>query len=170
MPAFFETTPEQLQENPFHLIGKEWMLITAEKDKKANTMTASWGGVGVLWGKNVAYIFVRPQRYTKEFIDNAASFSLTFFPEAYRDKLNYLGTASGREEDKIQKAGLTLCWEGGVPYFAESRLAVFCKKLYAQPLEEGCFLAAEQAKKWYPQKDYHTMYVGEITKILQTKA
>lgn len=167
MSSFREITPEQLNENPFRLIGKEWTLITAGEGGNVNTMTASWGGVGVLWGKNVAFIFIRPQRYTKEFVDREAGFSLTFFPDGYRETLSYLGTASGRDENKIQNAGLTICHQDGVPYFAESRLAVFCKKLYAQKLEPGCFLDAAQDKKWYPQQDYHTMYIGEITKILE---
>ncbi len=72
-----EIKPEELTKNPFHMIGKEWMLVTAEKDGKVNTMTASWGGVGIMWGKPVAYVFIRPQRYTKEFIDGTDTFSLS---------------------------------------------------------------------------------------------
>ena len=49
-----EIKPEELQKNPFQMIGKEWLLVTAEKEGKANTMTASWGGVGIMWGKPVA--------------------------------------------------------------------------------------------------------------------
>ena len=64
-----EIKHENFQENAFEMIGKDWLLITAEKDGKVNTMTASWGGVGVLWNKKVAYIFIRPQRYTKEFVE-----------------------------------------------------------------------------------------------------
>ena len=66
--SFKKIKPEELQKNPFQMIGKEWLLVTAEKDGKANTMTASWGGVGVMWGRNVAFIVIRPQRYTKEFM------------------------------------------------------------------------------------------------------
>lgn len=167
MPSFHEITPEQLQENPFRLIGQEWTLIAAGDGEKTNAMTASWGGVGVLWGKNVAFIFIRPQRYTKEFVDRANGFSLTFFSEEKKKMLGYFGAVSGRDENKIEKAGLTLLYEDGIPYFEESRLAVFCKKLYAQPLDPACFLDAAQKDQWYPQQDYHTVYVGEITKILQ---
>ncbi len=167
MASFVEVLPESLQDNPFRLIGKEWALITAERDGAPNTMTASWGGLGVLWGKNVAFIFIRPQRYTKEFVDGSDGFSLTFFPEEYRKKLSYLGTVSGRDEDKIKTAGLTVLHRDGIPYFEESRLAVFCKKLYAQPMRPDCFTAPEQDAQWYPEKDYHTLYVGEITAVLQ---
>ena len=71
-----EITCEALNENAFQMIGKDWLLLTAKKDGKVNTMTASWGGVGVMWGKQVAFLFIRPQRYTKEFVDAAAEMSI----------------------------------------------------------------------------------------------
>lgn len=167
MSNWKQINPEELSKNPFHLIGKEWMLITAEKDKKVNTMTASWGGVGVMWGKNVAYVVIRPQRYTKEFVDNAEGFSLTFFDESYKKQLGYLGSVSGREEDKIKKAELTVEYKDNIPYFTEGNLVMLCKKLFVQPLQETNFLEKELIEKWYPQKDYHTLYIVEITDILQ---
>ena len=97
MSDYKTIAPEQLTQNPFAMIGKDWMLITAEKDGKANTMTASWGGFGVMWGKNVAYIVLRPQRYTKEFVDQAETFSLSFLDDSFRAALNYLGSKSGRD-------------------------------------------------------------------------
>ena len=105
MSGFFEIKPAELKGNPFEMIGKQWMLITAKKDDKINTMTASWGTLGVIWNKNVATIYVRSERYTKEFIDNTERFSLTFFSENYRKELSYLGMISGKYENKIEKAG-----------------------------------------------------------------
>lgn len=70
-------------------------------------MTASWGGVGVLWNKNVATVYIRPQRYTKEFVDGNEKFTLTFFSEQYRNALTYLGRVSGKDGDKIKESGLT---------------------------------------------------------------
>ena len=157
---------ETLTKNPFHMIGKEWMLVTAEKDGKANTMTASWGGVGVMWGKNVAYIVLRPQRYTKEFVDQAESFSLSFLDESFRETLSYLGTKSGRDENKITRSGLTLAHADGVTYFAEANTVLVCRKMYAQVLEPQCFLDQKAEQQWYPNKDYHTLYVAEITSVL----
>ena len=122
----------ELNENVFELIGKKWMLITAAKEGKSNTMTASWGGLGVMWGKKVAYVVIRPQRYTKEFIDVAESFSLSFLPEKFRKELSYLGSVSGRDEDKIAKAGLSLTYQEEAPYFEESELVLICKKLFVQ--------------------------------------
>ena len=94
---------EELQENPFKMIGKDWLLITAEKEGIANTMTASWGGLGVIWGKNTATVYIRHSRFTKEFVDYADSFSICVMPVKYRKELNYCGTISGRDENKIEK-------------------------------------------------------------------
>lgn len=158
--------PEELQKNPFTMIGKEWLLITAEKEGKVNTMTASWGGVGIMWGKPVAYIFIRPQRYTKEFVDAADTLSLSVLDEEYRKTLSYLGTVSGRDEDKIAKSGLTVVHEGQTPYFAEAHTALICRKLFAQPYDPACFIDKSCEEKWYPQKDYHTLYIVEIEDVL----
>lgn len=166
MIKFIEIKPEELNKSPFKLIGKDWMLITAEKDDKVNTMTASWGGLGVMWGKNVAYIVIRPQRYTKEFVDNSSSFSLTFFDESFRKQLSYLGTVSGKDEDKISEANLTIKHSDNTPYFEESNIAIICKKLYAQDFNPECFISKESDEKWYPEKDYHTLYIAEVEKIL----
>ena len=160
--------PEELQKNPFTMIGKEWLLITAEKDGKANTMTASWGGVGVLWGKNVATLYIRPQRYTKEFVDNSDYFTLCFFDESYRKALNLCGSTSGRDVDKIKECGFTVqAGAGNAPYFAEAELVLVCKKRYVQPMKPECFTDETIDGKFYPQKDYHVMYIGQIVEAYQ---
>ena len=161
-----EIKHEDFQENAFEMIGKDWLLITAEKDGKVNTMTASWGGVGVLWNKKVAYIFIRPQRYTKEFVDFSDRLSVCVLPNSYRKELSYLGNVSGKDEDKISNANLKVQKYEDVPYFDEARLTLICRKLYAQDLKEECFIEKDIIDKWYPEKDYHTMYVVEIEKIL----
>lgn len=156
----------EFSENPFKLIGSDWMLITAKKGDKTNMMTASWGGVGILWNKPVATIYVRPQRYTKEFIDNEKYFSLCVLPEEYRQILNYCGTKSGRDEDKIAETKLTIDESEKAPIFKESRLVLICKKLYAQDLTEQSFIDKSLVEKNYQAKDFHTMYIAEIEKIL----
>jgi len=166
MSKFNEIKPELFEQSPFKLIGKDWMLITAEKDGKVNTMTASWGGVGVMWAKNVAYIVIRPQRYTKEFVDNSKTFSLSFLDNSFKTTLSYLGTKSGRDEDKIKNSHLTVLHTDDIPYFEEANMAILCKKLYAQEFKPECFIAQELNEKWYPDSDYHTLYIAEITKIL----
>ncbi len=161
--------PEEITQNVFDTIGKKWLLITAECGGKTNTMTASWGGMGVLWGKNVAFIFIRPQRYTKEFVDGQSLLSLSVLPEKFRKELGYFGRVSGRDEDKIEKAGLKLAHEDGVPYFADSSMALICKKLYAQGLTAESFIEKDLIESCYPEHDFHTMYVVEIEKVLENQ-
>jgi len=144
----------------------KWTLITAEKDEKANTMTASWGGFGIMWNKEIAFVVIRPQRYTKEFVDSADGFSLSFFDDSFKKQLTYLGTASGRDENKIEKAGLTVVYDEGIPYFSEAETVIFTKKLFVQPMNEAAFLDEKIIETWFPEKDFHTLYIAEITKII----
>ncbi|MFL0198087.1 flavin reductase [Clostridium sp. WILCCON 0269] len=166
MSKFNEIKPEELNKNTFKLIGKDWMLITAEKDNKVNTMTAAWGGFGVMFGKNVTYIVLRPQRYTKELVDNSSTFSLSFLDNSFKKQLNYLGTTSGRDEDKISNSNLKIDYKNNTPYIKEANLVIICKKLYAQNFNSECFIDNSLDKQWYPEKDYHTLYISEIDKIL----
>jgi flavin reductase (DIM6/NTAB) family NADH-FMN oxidoreductase RutF len=167
MNNFKEITPELFKKNPFHAIGKEWMLITAGDESKVNTMTASWGGLGVMYGKNVAFIVVRPQRYTKEFIDREETFSLSFLDKNYREVMNYLGTVSGRNEDKITKSGLTILRSDNTPYFNEANQVLICRKLFQQTMDGSSLIDEKLDKTWYPNKDYHILYIAEVAKILQ---
>ena len=162
--SFIKTPLAQLNIDPFGAIGQDWMLITAAKpDGTANTMTASWGGLGVLWGQDVALVFIRPQRYTKEFIDSTDHFSLTFF-DGQKKALSLLGSVSGRERDKITESGLHLTDINGVPTFTEARVTLICEKLYADTIKPECFLptGTENDAKWYPNKDYHILYIAKI--------
>ena len=161
--SFKEIAPEELQENAFKVIGKDWLLVTGTAEGKSNAMTASWGGMGVMWGKPVAFLVIRPQRYTKEFIDKAEGLTISVFGEDRHKMMSYFGSVSGRDEDKIAKAGLTPVEDNGRE---EARMAMVCRKLYAQELQEDCLLDADSKAKWYPAKDYHTMYVAEIEKLL----
>lgn len=166
MKRYNEIKVEDISGNPFKLIGKDWMLVTAEKEGKVNTMTASWGGLGVMWHKNVAYVVIRPQRYTKEIIDSSDTFSLSFYDESYRKQLEYLGAVSGREEDKIAKVSFTKVSCDNTPYFNEAKLVLICKKLYSQKYDPENFIDKTLDEKFYPSKDYHTLYIVEITKAL----
>ena len=163
---FIEIAPNDIEKNAFTSIGKEWFLVTAKKDDKINTMTAAWGGFGVMWNKNVAYIVIRPQRYTKEFVDFSDYFSLAFFDKEFKDKLSYLGTVSGKDEDKISKSNLTTVYDNEIPYFEEANLVIFCKKLFATEYKEENFIDKDIMNKIYPSKDFHTLYIAEITKVL----
>ena len=162
-----EIQTSQLHNDAFTMIGKEWMLVTAQKDGVVNTMTASWGGLGILWNKQTAFVFLRPQRYTKEFIDQGEIFTLSFYDETYRKALTYLGTVSGRDENKIEASGLHTAFVNDAPYFIEANTVLVCRKLYAQEMKEECFLDLSLIDKNYPQKAYHTMYVAEIEHAYQ---
>src|SRR3990172_2207335 len=157
--------PEELSDNPFKLIGKDWMLITGGAPDKFNTMTASWGGLGVLWERKVAFCFIRPTRYTYEFVEKSEHFTLSFFEERYRKAMTIIGTRSGRDTDKIKETGLTPVKENGLVYFKEARLVLACRKLYFQDISPERFLDPT-LNEMYPQKYYHRMYVGEIVKCL----
>ena len=166
MPKFKEIKLTEWKENPFTLIGQDWMLITAEHENRLNTMTAGWGGLGVMWGQNVAFVVIRPTRYTREMVEGARGFSLTFFNPSFKERLSYLGSVSGRDENKIDKAGLTVIYDDGIPYFHEARLVFLCQKLYRQDYHPHGFLDSHIDEKWYPIKDYHTMYIAAIHKAL----
>ncbi len=156
--------PKDLGENVFSLIGNRWMLITAGTAEDCNTMTASWGGLGILWNKPVATIYVRPQRYTREFVDRSDYFTLTFFKEGeQREALALCGSKSGRDMDKFAASGLSVATDpSGAPYVAQGELVLVCRKLYRQDMTPESFLDEAVRDKNYPQKDFHTMYVGEI--------
>lgn len=167
MNTFQTADVKDFKESPFQLIGNEWMLITAEKDGKVNTMTASWGGLGVMWGTEIAYVVIRQSRYTKEFVDAAGSFSLSFLDHpAYAKELAYLGSVSGRDEAKIEKADLHVNYEGQVPYIAEAAKVIICKKLFNQTMLQENFKDPEIDSKFYADKDYHDLYIGGIQKIM----
>lgn len=172
MPNINEISINEFDGNVFEMIGTDWMLITAGTDLKTsypivNTMTASWGGMGIMWHKNVAFLVIRPNRYTKEFIDVTDTLSISFFDSSYKEILTYLGTVSGRDEDKITKSNLTITYVDDVPCFEEASLTMLCRKLYAQPIQTSYFLDKSLIKKWYPQHDYHELYIVEITKIFK---
>lgn len=155
--------------NPVNQFDKKWALVTAGDASGVNTMTISWGAVGELWGKSVTFTFIRPQRYTKQFIDRQQTYSVCFFDEAYREELSYLGRVSGKDEDKIRNSGLTVAFVDGTPYFEQAQTVLICKKLYSQKLEKAAFLAPEIPQKVYAGDDYHTMYISEILSLYQAE-
>lgn len=170
--AFREVDIHTLQFNPFDKIGKQWMLITAGDQERSNTMTASWGGVGIMWGKPVATAYIRPQRYTKEFVDQNGRFTLSFLPEEKREALKICGSVSGKNvSDKWAEAGLAPCFvetDGKeVAAVAEAEMIFVCRKLYVQEMLPACFVDQQCEAAWYPQKDYHVMYMAEIEKVLE---
>ncbi len=151
-----------LNKNVFTLIGTDWMLLTAGTHDSYNMMTASWGGLGVLWNKNVCFCFVRPSRYTYEFMEKNDTFTLSFFPEKHHDLLMACGTRTGKTVNKMQLPGLTpIESEHKTVHFAEANLVLICKKLYTHDIDKEKFMDSTLSSV-YPEGDYHRMYIGEI--------
>lgn len=165
---FREIDPVTMDGNPFQMIGFDWMLITAGSMESWNTMTASWGGFGHLWDRNVTYCFIRPQRHTFNFIEKDEFYTFSFFPSKYRNALTYCGTHSGKDVDKAKEAGLTpVKGKFDTVYFEEARLVVICKKLYTHDMERKLILQSAITDEYYPpDNDIHRMYIGEVMTCL----
>lgn len=159
--------PGKLDDNVFELIADRWMLVTAGTITSYNTMTASWGAMGELWSRKICVAFVRPQRYTYGFMNRTDRFTLSFFEEEHRDKMEYCGTHSGKDVDKAARTGL-------VPFsptedtvsFRQARLILICRKIYTHDLDPANFLDPE-IEDCYPEKGYHRMYVGHLEQALK---
>ena len=161
-----EIPVSDLKLSPYEKIGKEWMLLTAGAEGSYNTMTCSWGHLGCLWNLPTAICYVRPQRYTREFIDREDRYTLCFFPPDYKKALGYLGSKSGRDEDKVAAVGLTPVHEQDYTYFAEASLVIVCRTLYQAPLKEEYFRDKAVMEEDYPRRDFHDLYIGQIEKVL----
>jgi flavin reductase (DIM6/NTAB) family NADH-FMN oxidoreductase RutF len=164
---FIEIPADKISENVFDLIGEQWMLITAGTAEHFNTMTASWGTAGILWHLPVAICFIRPQRYTFEFAENNEYYTLSFLENGNREILQYCGSRSGRNTDKVEETGLKpLSTRLGNVYFEQCKLVIECKKLYADRINEDSFVMRDLIQKNYPRKDFHKFYIGEIVSCL----
>lgn len=160
------------QEDAFEAIGKEWMLITGGAPESFNMMTASWGGFGWLWNKPVAFIFVRPERYTYGFLEAHDYLTLSFYDKQVpqlRKALDFCGVVSGKDHDKAKETGLVpLTTENGAVTFEQARLTLECRKLFRSEMQKEEFLSQECLNKWYgdrPGGSLHTMYVVEIQNV-----
>ena len=158
----------ELKDNMFDAIGKEWMLVTAGTPEKFNMMTASWRGTGILWGKPVAFIFIRPERYTYEFIEKGDTLTLSFLGEAHRDIHKICGSQSGRDIDKVAASGLKpYVTENGNIAYEQARLILECKKLYADFIDADNFVDKLLISRWYGEGHggFHKMYILEIQNV-----
>lgn len=162
-----EIKVSDIKENPFDLFSKRWALVSAGDREKCNTMTVSWGGVGVFWNKNVATIYIRPQRYTKEFIDQKDTFSISVLPDSMREALQYCGKVSGRDlnGDKFEQAGIHKAFDQDTPYVEEAEMVFICRKLCEGDIDPDTFLDRKNDEINYPNKDYHRYYIAEIEKV-----
>lgn len=162
---FRTVSAESRTENVFKLFDHDWMLVTAGTLDAYNALTASWGGMGILWEKEVTMCVVRPVRHTFGFMEKSGVFTLSAFEEKYRPALRTFGRASGRDGDKAKATGMTPVQglHGGI-FFQQARLVYECRKMYAHDFDPAKFLDPKM-HKFYPKKDYHRMYVGEVLTV-----
>lgn len=163
--------PHELCGNVFDEIGNRWLIIGCRDDEKdnLNLMTASWGTMGVLWGKPICTLFVRPGRYTRELADKTDTLTVSVFDEKYRDQLKLCGTKSGRDVEKAKICGFTTFEKDGFVGVNEADRVYLLKKLYTDMLRPENLLD-QSVEKWYPIKDYHKIYICEIVGVLDKKA
>ena len=169
MNHFTEIAPVDIRQNPFQTVGREWMLIAAGPLDDFNAMTASWGTWGHLWERDVAICYVRPQRYTYSFMERSTSYTLSFFGAAWRKALEYCGSHSGRNVNKVHETGLIpFATPSGSVAFEQARLILECRKLYFGDIGEAGFVDAKVMESTYQQRDFHRFYVGEIIRVLSS--
>jgi flavin reductase (DIM6/NTAB) family NADH-FMN oxidoreductase RutF len=169
MATALETiAPDRFRLCPHHLLNTQWLLLAAGDFAQGrwNAMTIAWGAFGTMWGLPFAQVVVRPQRYTREFLEAFDTFTLTAFPKAYRAALETMGSRSGRQGNKAAAAGLTpvAATQVAAPVFQEAELAVECRKLFAQDMTPAALLDP-RAAACYPSADYHRVYYGEIVAV-----
>ncbi len=161
-----EINIRDIKENPVSLIADGWGLVTAGNEEKFNTMTVSWGAVGEIWGKDAVFIFIRPQRYTFEFLEKEEIFTLSFYGEEYKKALGFCGKTSGRDADKVAECGFAPLFTDGGVTFEEAKYTIVCRKMASQFMDPNGFEDAAIENN-YANKDYHKVYVGEILKVYE---
>lgn len=159
-----EINVRDIKENAVSLIADGWGLVTAGNAEKFNTMTVSWGGIGEIWGKDAVFIFIRPQRYTYEFLEKEDLFTLSFYGEEFKDALKICGSKSGRDIDKADATGLTPLFIDGTTTFEQAKYTLVCRKMASQFIDPKGFEDANIENN-YHSGDYHKVYVGEILKV-----
>lgn len=166
--AFQEISIQELKINPVSLFADGWALLTAGDRHGFNSMTISWGAIGEIWNKPAVFAFVRPQRYTDEFMEKSEFFTVSCFGGSHRRELGIFGTKSGRDSNKYEETGLTSVQDGDTIYCGEAELIFICKKAAKTVLQPENFYD-ETIAGCYEAKDYHKIYVGEIIKVLVNK-
>jgi flavin reductase (DIM6/NTAB) family NADH-FMN oxidoreductase RutF len=155
-----------------HVWDTQSLLLTAgDLEKGYNCMTVGWGSFGVMWGRPFAQVAVRPSRHTWQFMEKTEGFTLCALGAEHHRVMSYLGSRSGRDEDKVKGAGITPLRSRvvGAPGFEEAELIIECRRSYFDDLEPSHFLDPAIASN-YPTRDYHRLYFGEIVAISGTPA
>lgn len=150
----------------FDEFGNKWALVTAGSMDDHNSMTVSWGGVGCLWGKPVATVYIRPNRHTYGYFEQNEYFTVSFYPAGCKNALGVMGSKSGRDCDKDKEAGLTPIPCGESVTYKDARRTLLCRKLYSQDMNAENF-TPEVIRRYYGNEPAHKMYIGEIIDIIE---
>lgn len=160
-------TIKEFNTDIFKLFDDYWALVTAGTPEDYNTMTISWGSLGTIWaprgnGRQIATIYIKPSRYTFNYLEKSDYYTISFFPEEKRKDLAYLGSHSGRDEDKLAATSLTPVEKAhGTMGFAEASLTLVCHKLYSDGFKKEN-IPADIVAAYYDGEDPHHFYIGEI--------
>lgn len=155
-----------VKENVVDLLKNQWGLVTAGTEQELGTMTVSWGAIGELWAKDMATIYIRPQRNTVKFLEAEDCFTLSFYPEECHSVLAFCGSKSGRDVDKVKETGLTPVFDEAAPYFEEAKLVLVCRKMAKGEFKPEQMIDESINDSQYPANDYHYIYYGAIEKVL----
>jgi len=139
------------------------LLVVRGPDQRANPMTIGWGTIGQIWGRPMFLVLVRPSRYTFGLIEKADHFTVNVPDGDMERELEYCGTRSGRDGDKISACGLTAL-DGvtpGTTVIAQARYFYECRIVHKNDIVPGGF-PDEIARHYYSGGDYHRVYFGEI--------
>ena len=150
----------------FELFGKRWGLVTAGSLERHNSCTVSWGGLGTLWERPVATVYVKKNRYTFAFMEESDYFTVSFYPEEQRRALSLLGSTSSRDGDKVAAAGLTPELLPRGITFRQAETTLVCRKIYCQDLDLEQ-IPQEVRDAFYKDEPVHRMYIGEVVEIIE---
>lgn len=164
MKDFKEVNIREIKKSVQEMISDDWMLITAGDESGWNTMTASWGGLGEIWGKDAAFAFIRPQRYTLGFVEKSGLFTLSFFGGKYKDEMKICGSKSGRDIDKSAETGLKPVFTDSTTGIEQAEVIMVCRTMAVQQIDPEGFIDSS-VMKWYPEKDFHKVFIGAIEKV-----
>ncbi len=166
MSKFIRINTKDLTLQPFECF-KNGTLLLAGDEKDSNSLCVSNVMFGQMWDKDVVMIALKPLRFTKEFVDLNETFSLNFFDDKYQKEIDYIGSVSGRDVNKMKKSNLKVSVYRGTPFYEQSNTVIFCKKLYTQEFKESSFIDTSLIAKNYLFKDFHSIYIAEIIRTIK---
>jgi flavin reductase (DIM6/NTAB) family NADH-FMN oxidoreductase RutF len=167
---FKQISPEEIRDNIFTLVGKDFTVLTAGKADHYNSMISSGGGLGLLFMKPTTWSIVRTDRYTLELIQKVQTYTLSYFPTEYKEQILFLGSKSGRDSEKMKEVELTnIPTPSGDMTFQEARLIIE-SRLTALTTPNPDDFCTQEAKDYINEaykdaNEYRKFVFGEITHV-----